>query len=223
MPAPVGARRFVIRATHERGVGVPSSRSLATATREATSVYGELLTSNAAIWMTRSNPSAAWVTDSIPVPRTSVLAAQSLYLVGLHESRAQYVDGPNLTAGTGGAICSNSRVGPISPCPKDARRRGDDEEMIEVSQRGRRWVAAAAVFAIAGPGPIMTIQTPWLAKADVCGDVGGRHVDVGGPEVDRRFRGSTSRAVSTQVNAFWKPSWSTSHGMRSCCAIERGG
>ena len=26
---------FVIRATHERGVGVPSSRSLATATREA--------------------------------------------------------------------------------------------------------------------------------------------------------------------------------------------
>jgi hypothetical protein len=39
--APVGARRFVIRATHERGVGVPSSRSLATATREANSVYEE--------------------------------------------------------------------------------------------------------------------------------------------------------------------------------------
>ena len=35
LPAPVGADRFVIRATHERGVGVPSSRSLATATREA--------------------------------------------------------------------------------------------------------------------------------------------------------------------------------------------
>jgi hypothetical protein len=34
-PAPVGVGRFVIRATHERGVGVPSSRSLATATREA--------------------------------------------------------------------------------------------------------------------------------------------------------------------------------------------
>src|ERR1700752_1005508 len=33
--APVGVGRFVIRATHERGVGVPSSRSLATATREA--------------------------------------------------------------------------------------------------------------------------------------------------------------------------------------------
>ena len=65
-PAPVGVGRFVIRATHERGVGVPSSRSLPTATREATSVYGELLTSNAAIWMTGSNPSAAWVTDSIP-------------------------------------------------------------------------------------------------------------------------------------------------------------
>ena len=30
--------RFVIRATHERGVGVPSSRSLATASREAFSV-----------------------------------------------------------------------------------------------------------------------------------------------------------------------------------------
>jgi len=40
LPAPVGARRFVIRATHERGVGVPSSRSLATASREAISLYG---------------------------------------------------------------------------------------------------------------------------------------------------------------------------------------
>src|ERR1700739_3128317 len=35
--APVGVGRFVIRATHERGVGVPSSRSLATASREAAS------------------------------------------------------------------------------------------------------------------------------------------------------------------------------------------
>src|SRR5271166_791313 len=40
LPTPVGARRFVIRATHERGVGVPSSRSLATASREARSLYG---------------------------------------------------------------------------------------------------------------------------------------------------------------------------------------
>jgi hypothetical protein len=39
----VGAHRFVIRATRERGVGVPSSRSLATATREAKSVYGGCL------------------------------------------------------------------------------------------------------------------------------------------------------------------------------------
>src|SRR5271168_5481933 len=38
--APVGVGRFVIRATHERGVGVPSSRSLATASREARSFYG---------------------------------------------------------------------------------------------------------------------------------------------------------------------------------------
>jgi len=37
LPAPFGARRFVIRATHERGVGAPSSRSFATATREARS------------------------------------------------------------------------------------------------------------------------------------------------------------------------------------------
>ena len=36
MPAPDGVGRFVIRATRERGVGVPSSRSLATASREAT-------------------------------------------------------------------------------------------------------------------------------------------------------------------------------------------
>src|SRR5208283_5957586 len=40
-PAPVGVGRFVIRATRERGVGVPSSRSLATASREANSVYEE--------------------------------------------------------------------------------------------------------------------------------------------------------------------------------------
>src|SRR5208283_2648198 len=40
LPTPVGAGRFVIRATHERGVGVPSSRSLATASREAMSLYG---------------------------------------------------------------------------------------------------------------------------------------------------------------------------------------
>src|SRR6476469_8711938 len=36
LPTPVDASRLVIRATHERGVGVPSSPSLATATREAT-------------------------------------------------------------------------------------------------------------------------------------------------------------------------------------------
>ena len=41
LPAPVGASRFVIRATRERGVGVPSSRSLSTASREANSVYEE--------------------------------------------------------------------------------------------------------------------------------------------------------------------------------------
>ena len=39
MPAPAGAGRFVIRATHERGVGAPSSRSLSTASREADSGY----------------------------------------------------------------------------------------------------------------------------------------------------------------------------------------
>jgi hypothetical protein len=36
--ARVGVGRFVIRATRERGVGVPSSRSLATASREANSL-----------------------------------------------------------------------------------------------------------------------------------------------------------------------------------------
>ena len=35
LPAPVVSGRFVIRATHERGVGVPSSRSFAAASREA--------------------------------------------------------------------------------------------------------------------------------------------------------------------------------------------
>ncbi len=35
LPAPVGAGRVVIRATHERGVGVPPSRSLATASHDA--------------------------------------------------------------------------------------------------------------------------------------------------------------------------------------------
>ena len=43
LQAPVGVGRFVIRATHERGVGLPSSRSLATASREANPVYGRCL------------------------------------------------------------------------------------------------------------------------------------------------------------------------------------
>ena len=38
-PTPVGVGRFVIRATRERGVGVPPSRSLATASREAHQLY----------------------------------------------------------------------------------------------------------------------------------------------------------------------------------------
>jgi predicted Zn-dependent protease with MMP-like domain len=41
--APIGVDRFVIRATRERGVGVPSSRSLATTSREANPVYGGCL------------------------------------------------------------------------------------------------------------------------------------------------------------------------------------
>jgi hypothetical protein len=40
--------RFVIRATRERGVGVPPSRSLATASREASSVYARPPTTRAA-------------------------------------------------------------------------------------------------------------------------------------------------------------------------------
>src|SRR5271169_4210021 len=41
--------RFVIRATHERGVGVPSSRSFATASREASSVYARPPTARASL------------------------------------------------------------------------------------------------------------------------------------------------------------------------------
>lgn len=41
LPTPVGGSRFVIRATHERGVGVPSSRSFVIATHEATSACPE--------------------------------------------------------------------------------------------------------------------------------------------------------------------------------------
>jgi hypothetical protein len=37
-PRPVGAGRFVIRATQERGVGAPSSRSLATASHEVVKI-----------------------------------------------------------------------------------------------------------------------------------------------------------------------------------------
>jgi hypothetical protein len=33
-PAPVGVDRFVVRATHDREFGAPSSRSLATASHE---------------------------------------------------------------------------------------------------------------------------------------------------------------------------------------------
>ena len=41
LPTPVVSGRFVIRATHERGVGVPSSRSLSTASREASASLSE--------------------------------------------------------------------------------------------------------------------------------------------------------------------------------------
>jgi len=44
LPAPIGSGRFVIRATHERGVGAPSSRSLATASHEALQAYGRQAT-----------------------------------------------------------------------------------------------------------------------------------------------------------------------------------
>ena len=55
MPAPVGAGRFFIRATRERGVGVPSSRSLATATHEADQLYTgrNSLPGDLAVWYGR--------------------------------------------------------------------------------------------------------------------------------------------------------------------------
>ena len=78
LPAPVGAGRFVIRATHERGVGVPSSRSLATATREANSVYEEVPTCcrhKRTVWGAGMRRLRS-LTGSIPVPRTTVCAVQ---------------------------------------------------------------------------------------------------------------------------------------------------
>ena len=51
-----------------------------------------------------------------------------------------------------------------------------------MSHRVRSWTAALAVIMalVAAPAAIVTIQTAGLSRADVCGDVGGRHVDVGG-------------------------------------------
>jgi hypothetical protein len=61
-PAPVGVGHFVIRATHERGVGVPSSRSLATTSREAHQLYVTEplsgLNRPGHIWLFRLTPSA---------------------------------------------------------------------------------------------------------------------------------------------------------------------
>ena len=56
---PAGVRRFVVRATHERGVGVPPSRSLSTASREASerlskATDGACVTIHAIAWITRS-------------------------------------------------------------------------------------------------------------------------------------------------------------------------
>jgi hypothetical protein len=70
LPAPVGARRFVIRATHERGVGAPSSRSLATASREARPLYGNEPTRHRRHKPRRSAHNSA-LTGSIPVSRTT--------------------------------------------------------------------------------------------------------------------------------------------------------
>ena len=51
---PAGVRRFVVRATHERGVGVPPSRSLSTASREASESLSKGVTVHAIAWITRS-------------------------------------------------------------------------------------------------------------------------------------------------------------------------
>jgi hypothetical protein len=55
LPSPVGVGRFVIRATRERGVGVPFSRSLATASREADQRYTgwNSLPGDLAVWYGR--------------------------------------------------------------------------------------------------------------------------------------------------------------------------
>jgi hypothetical protein len=61
LPASVGASRFVIRATHERGVGVPSSRSLPTTSHEAFLVYLAGLTFQEMMGRTRRRRSLrAW-------------------------------------------------------------------------------------------------------------------------------------------------------------------
>ena len=91
--APVGARRFVIRATHERGVGVPSSRSLATASREANSVYEEVPTRcrhKRTVWRAGMRRLQS-LAGSIPVPRTIVYAVQRQFLDNLTGPRAQFV------------------------------------------------------------------------------------------------------------------------------------
>jgi hypothetical protein len=79
LPTPVGARRFLIRATHERGVGVPSSRSLATATREARSLYG-------------NEPTRRWTED------TNCEEAHHNQCIDLDQSQYRAPASPQLTA-----------------------------------------------------------------------------------------------------------------------------
>jgi hypothetical protein len=51
-----------------------------------------------------------------------------------------------------------------------------------MSQLIRSWAAGVAMVGVlaAIPAAFATIQTPAVSTADVCGEAGGRHVDVGG-------------------------------------------
>jgi len=60
------------------------------------------------------------------------------------------------------------------------RRQIEGAEAVRKPLRSSTAALAVIMALVATPEAIVTIQTPGQSRADVCGDVGGRHVDVGG-------------------------------------------
>ena len=70
--APVGVGRFVIRATHERGVGALSSRSLSAASREARSILQRTTTTFSAVRLSPEEYAGGVAAEALHCATTSL-------------------------------------------------------------------------------------------------------------------------------------------------------